>query len=88
MPLDHVMYKFYGDDLKTLDKDTLSDMSEDIATEKKEKDDLTRCNYLQLEAYRTLDRWNDHDARILLPFDGVILVLLSVTIFGPDNVTR
>ena len=41
VPLDHVMYKFYGDDLKTLDKDTLSDMSEDIATEKKEKDDLT-----------------------------------------------
>ena len=45
------------------------------------KDRLSCYEHLQLEAYRSLDRWNDHEARIVFIFDGVVLLFLSVTIF-------
>ena len=41
-----------------------------------ENGQLSKCEHLKLEAYRSLDQWNDHDARVLFPFDAGIVVLL------------
>ena len=46
-------------------------------SEKNENDPLSKCEHLKLEAYRSLDRWADHEARSLYPFDAGILVFVT-----------
>ena len=48
-------------------------------------DSLSRRDQLQLEAYRSLNLWNDHDGKILLTFDTVMLAFVAAMLFAEDR---
>ena len=56
-------------------------------TETNEKGSLSRCDHLQIEAYRTLNLWNMHDGRAVMAFDAgaIAFVIASFTRLFDSN---
>ena len=54
-------------------------------TEKNEKDSLSRCDHLQLEAYRTHNLWNDHDGKNMMLMDGILGAVAAALLFRDPN---
>lgn len=50
-------------------------------TEKNEKDSLSRCDHLQLEAYRTHNQWNDHDGKNMIGMDAIVAAVAAGFLF-------
>ena len=54
-------------------------------TEKNEKDSLSRCDHLQIEAYRTHNLWNDHDGKNMMLMDAILGAVAAALLFrNPD----
>ena len=55
-------------------------------TEKNEKDSLSRCDHLQIEAYRTQNLWNDHDGKNMMVMDVIVATVAAALLFKGGDV--
>ena len=50
------------------------------------KDSLSRCDHLQLEAYRTHNLWNNHDGKNMMVLDVIVATVAAGILFRGSDI--